>query len=94
MPPSFPGANANPRCYVTAISITRCEGETVAHALAFDIVATGPDESTARRRLDSLVEAYIRCTLDHGSWKDLDTPAPRDYWVNPVDSRPELLSNP
>ena len=78
---------------MAAISITRSEGETVAHALDFDIVATGPDEFTALRRLDLLVETHIRHTLNLGSWKDLVTPAPRDYWVNPVDSRPELLSN-
>lgn len=73
---------------MAAISITESEGEIVAHALDFDIVATGPDRMTALRRLDSLVEAHIRfITLEQGSWKDLVTPAPPEYYISPVDSQ-------
>jgi hypothetical protein len=56
------------------------EGQYVEHCLDLDLVATGPDNSTALERLDALVKAQIEYALGSGNHGLLGTKAPQSYW--------------
>ncbi len=58
------------------------EGEVwVAHALEFDIVATGQSKEEALGNLKDLVNAQIEFAMLHGNLEAIFKPAPSEYWA-------------
>ena len=77
MPPRMPFA------LPTSVTITfRPEkaGRITAHALDFDLVATGKDKADADRKVTLAVQSYVEFGLLNGWGDDIRYPAPKEFW--------------
>jgi len=76
----------------TPYTLKERDGKTIAHAVAFDLVAVGKDYVEAVESLAVLVEAQIRAGSglvgDTFSLMNVFFAAPREYWEPPFYDMP------
>jgi hypothetical protein len=67
----------------TTVTITYREssgGKVIAHALDFDIVATGKNREDADQKICLAVRTYIESGFLNGWAEDIRYPAPDEFW--------------
>jgi len=58
----------------------RNENAYIAHALEFDLVATGKNETEAKKNLIDTIAAQLRFAFEHEMLETVLTDAPREYF--------------
>jgi len=65
---------------VTIVFRPEKTGGITAHALEFDLAATGKDRADADRKVSIAIQSYIEFGLLNGWAEDIRYPAPADFW--------------
>lgn len=56
------------------------DGKITAHALDFDLAATGEDRAAALRKVRLAIRSYVEFGFLHGWVEDIRYPAPERFW--------------
>jgi hypothetical protein len=72
--------NEFPKIRIINYLLSPKDGKTIAHCLDFDLVVVHSDQEEAIQRLNAVVKAHIEFALNQGTYAQLSTPAPNEYW--------------